>query len=62
MCIICVGLQGGKITSREAGRALGEIQNDLPKEHLEAVIDAIYLKHELEEKQNEPHEFSGFGD
>lgn len=37
MCIICVEMTKGKLTTSEAYRNLGEMENVLPQEHYEEI-------------------------
>lgn len=41
MCIICIELAKGKMTSKEAFKAMGEIINPENQEHLEEVADNL---------------------
>lgn len=41
MCIICLDFQKGRLTSKEARRALGEMAVKLDKSHIEEVERAI---------------------
>ncbi len=42
MCVVCIEWEKGKMTSREALRALGELR--LKPEHLEVVVEKILQK------------------
>jgi hypothetical protein len=47
MCLICIDLAKGKLSTEEARKNLKEIEESMP-EHVTAVYDAIWDK-ELEE-------------
>ena len=55
MCIICLDFQKGRLTTKEARRALGEMVVTLDQKHVEE-IEAALAKSEAEEaraqKQN----------
>lgn len=51
MCIICVDFQKGRLTTKEARRALGEMVVTLDKRHVEEV-EATLSKAEAEEAKN----------
>jgi polyhydroxyalkanoate synthesis regulator phasin len=41
MCIICVELEKGRMTAKEARRALGEMVRDIGSRHAEEVERAV---------------------
>lgn len=53
MCVICIQLAKGKITHKEAFRAMGEIINPENQKHLEEVADNI-LNQEVPMKDTDP--------
>jgi hypothetical protein len=48
MCIICVELEKGKLTSKEARRNLGEFREILEQEHKLEVLRNIWKKEDEE--------------
>ena len=48
MCLICVELQKNKLTSHEARRNLGELFEDMDKEHVKEVLKLIWNKEDEE--------------
>jgi hypothetical protein len=48
MCIICVELEKGKLTSKEARRNLGEFREILEQEHKLEVLKLIWKKEDEE--------------
>lgn len=53
MCIICLDFQKGRLTTREARRALGEMAAKLDKRHVEE-IEATLAKAEKAEAEADP--------
>jgi hypothetical protein len=45
MCIICVDFEKGKLTTKEARRALGELASGLDKRHVEE-LEAVLARAE----------------
>jgi hypothetical protein len=48
MCLICVELQKNKLTSHEARQNLGELFEDMGKEHVKEVLKLIWNKEDEE--------------
>ena len=53
MCIICLDFQKGRLTTKEARRALGEMAVKLDQSHL-AEVEATIAKREAEEAVEPP--------
>tara|TARA_B100000131_G_C17923293_1_gene535208 strand:+ start:545 stop:742 length:198 start_codon:yes stop_codon:yes gene_type:complete len=50
MCIICVEIQKGKLTSKEARSNMFELRSELDDEHKLEVLKQIWKKEEQEEQ------------
>ena len=53
MCLICVELTKGKLTSKEARGNLGEMKGVIEKDHLIEVLKMIWKKEYEEDKDNQ---------
>lgn len=64
MCIICVQLQTNKLTAREAAHNLGEMVSIIGDKHTDEVVKKIIEKtlEKKKEEEDEPYEYTGFGD
>ncbi len=51
MCIICVEIQKGKLTSKEARSNMFELRERLDEEHRLEVLRQIWKKEEIEEEE-----------
>jgi len=51
MCIICVEIQKGKLTSKEARSNMFELREQLDEEHRLEVLRQIWKKEEIEEEE-----------
>ena len=65
MCIICVQLETNKISPREAAHNLWEMRPVIGDEHTDEVVEKIIektLEREKQQEEDEPYEYTGFGD
>jgi hypothetical protein len=51
MCIICVDFDKGRLTTREARRALGEMVVSLEKKHVDEIERALAIAEQAEASQ-----------
>ena len=51
MCIICVEIQKGKLTSKEARSNMFELREQLDEEHRLEVLRQIWKKEEIEQEE-----------
>tara|TARA_Y100000310_G_scaffold165500_1_gene165235 strand:+ start:1244 stop:1462 length:219 start_codon:yes stop_codon:yes gene_type:complete len=53
MCLICAELKNDKLTSHEARRNLGELFEDMDKEHVKEVLKLIWDKEDNEKDEED---------
>ena len=56
MCLICAELKQNKLTSLEARRNLGELYNNMEKDHIHEVLRLIWDKEDKEEQTKKEEE------
>ena len=49
MCLICAQIKEDKLTHKEARRNLGELRNNLTKDHILEVLKLIWEKEDKED-------------
>ena len=49
MCLICAQIKEDKLTHKEARRNLGELRNNLTKDHILEVLNLIWEKEDKED-------------
>jgi hypothetical protein len=54
MCLICIDLARGALNPREARRALGEMREGLPPEHVREVERAVQQAEDEEPPPSQP--------
>ena len=59
MCLICVELAKGKLTSSEARRNFGELKSSLDDNHRLEVLKLIWQKEEDENYYNSYNDYEG---
>ena len=59
MCLICVELAKGKLTSLEARRNFGELKSSLDDNHSLVVLKLIWQKEEDENYYNSYNDYEG---